>query len=169
MSLGLLEAKLPCDAAAAQPIAREARQAVAAALVELHELSQRSYRPCSPNGGLGAALKELADRAPLTTYLACSPRRPLPPEAEAAGYFVVSQALTNAAKHAEATEVRVGAVVRHTPARCRGGRQRDRWSESRAGSGLRGLADRREALGGRLVVFSPRGRGTIIRAALPCG
>ena len=89
---------------------------------------------------------------------------------EAAVYFVVAEALTNVVKHAEATEVRVRSVA---PTATLAGRDRRRRRRRRRrsseGSGLRGLADRVEALGGRLVVSSPVGEGTAVRAQLPVG
>jgi signal transduction histidine kinase len=168
MSLGLLNAKLPEDPAAAKPIAEEARAALAVALEELRELSHGIHPAVLTERGLGAALEELADRAALPAYAEVSiDERPCP-AVEAAAYFVVSEALTNAAKHSHAGEVRITA-------------SRDRdvlivevvddgigGAVLRGGSGLRGLTDRVEALGGRLVISSPPGRGTTIRADLPC-
>ena len=87
---------------------------------------------------------------------------------EAAAYYLVSEALTNASKHAGACSVRVevrregGAAVVEVADDGRGG------AEAGAGSGLRGLADRIEALGGRLEVESPTGEGTALRARIPC-
>jgi signal transduction histidine kinase len=112
MSLGLLEAKLPSDAEAAWPIAREARQAVAAALAELRELSQGIYPAALAECGLAGALEDLCQRAALPTFIEVSvDHRRLPAEVEAAVYFLVSEALTNAVKHAVATEVRVDVAL----------------------------------------------------------
>jgi signal transduction histidine kinase len=92
----------------------------------------------------------------------------LPVQVETAAYHVVSEALTNAAKHSRATEVRVAA-------RCSGGTLTVEVADDGVGgagngkgSGLRGLADRVEALDGRLTVSSPPGRGTTLRAEFPC-
>jgi signal transduction histidine kinase len=92
-----------------------------------------------------------------------------PAPVETVAYYVVSEALTNAAKHAQAREVRVAA-------RCCGGLLTVEVADDGVGgagtgkgSGLRGLADRAEAVGGRLSVCSAPGRGTTLRAELPCG
>lgn len=95
--------------------------------------------------------------------------RRLPPEVEATAYFLVSEALTNAARHAQAEVIDV--TVSLTPGRLTivvaddgvGG------ATAEAGSGLEGLADRLSALGARLEIESPSGRGTTIRTVLACG
>ena len=169
MSLGLLEAKLAGDPEAARPIAREAREAVAAALAELRELSQGIYPAALAERGLASALAGLCERVALPVHLDVSLDRRLPREVEAAGYFLVSEALTNAVKHAQATEVRIS--VRRQPGRLVvevaddgvGG------ATLASGSGLRGLVDRIEGLGGRLLVLSPPARGTTVQAELPTG
>jgi signal transduction histidine kinase len=92
----------------------------------------------------------------------------LPEQVESAAYFVVSEALSNAAKHSHANEVRLAAskegdaLVLEVVDDGIGG------AAPGGGSGLRGLADRVEALGGRLTVSSPPGRGTTLRAQFPC-
>jgi signal transduction histidine kinase len=116
--------------------------------------------------GLGPAVEALAERALLPVDLLELPRERLPAPVEAAAYYVVSEALANAAKHsrASAVSVRVGANGRSTVVEVAddgvGG------ADPR-GSGLRGLGDRVAALGGRLVVSSEPGRGTSLRADLP--
>jgi signal transduction histidine kinase len=168
MSLGLLETKLPADPEAAKPIAQEARAALAVALEELRELSQGIHPAVLTERGLGAALEELADRAALPAYLEVSIDERPSAAVEAAAYFVVSEALTNAAKHSHASEVRVaaqragGLLTVEVQDNGIGG------AVLVGGSGLRGLTDRVEALGGRLTVSSPPGRGTSLRADIPC-
>jgi signal transduction histidine kinase len=168
MSLGLLDAKLPAEPEAAKPLAREARAALSVALEELRELSHGIHPAVLTERGLAAALEELADRAALPTHLELSIDARPPPRVEGAAYFAVSEALTNAAKHSHAGEVRVTAS-----------RERDLLivevsddgiggAVAEAGSGLRGLTDRVEVLGGRLIVSSPPGRGTTVRAEIPC-
>jgi signal transduction histidine kinase len=168
MSLGLLDAKLPAEPAAAKPLAREARAALTVALEELRELSHGIHPAVLTERGLAAALEELADRAALPAHLELSIDARPPPRVEGAAYFVVSEALTNAVKHSHAGEVRVAAA-----------RERDLLivevaddgiggAVAQGGSGLRGLTDRVEALGGRLILSSPPGRGTTVRAEIPC-
>ena len=93
----------------------------------------------------------------------------LPVQVEAAAYYVVSEALANVTKYAHATAVRVrvdrvdGNALVEVADDGVGG------ADSSRGSGLNGLADRVEALGGRLALVSPVGRGTVVRAEIPCG
>ena len=168
MSLGLLESKLPAQEGDARPLLRETREALALALEELRELTHGIAPPLLVERGLSAALDELCRRAALPTHPRLEVDRRLPDEVESAGYFVASEALTNAAKHSHATEVRVAAW-------CAGGALTVEVADdgiggagTEGGSGLRGLADRVEALGGRFTVSSPPGRGTTLRAEIPC-
>jgi signal transduction histidine kinase len=168
MSLGLLESRLPGEAPVVQPLVREAREALALALQELRELTHGINPPLLTERGLPAALDELCRRAALPTHLDLALDRRLPDQIESSAYFVASEALTNAAKHSHATEVRVLAsyegqsvIVEVTDDGIGG-------AIAAGGSGLRGLADRVEALGGRFTVSSPPGRGTKLRAEIPC-
>jgi signal transduction histidine kinase len=168
MTLGLADARLATEPAAARPIVREARRALADTLDELRELSQGIHPGLLTERGLAPALEELGYRAGTPLQLEVSLGERLSADVEAAVYFLVSEALANVAKHARATGVTVtvrrdGAVV---AVEIRddgvGG------ADGARGSGLRGLADRVEALGGRLDVESPSGGGTTIRAQIPC-
>ncbi len=168
MALGLLESKLPERAGGAQPLVRETRESLALALQELRELTQGINPPLLTERGLTAALEELCRRAALPTRLHVMVDRRLPDQIESAAYFLASEALTNAAKHSHGREVRVAA-------RCEGSLLVLEIADDgigganpAGGSGLRGLADRVEALGGRLTVSSPPGRGTTLRAEIPC-
>jgi signal transduction histidine kinase len=169
MSLGLLESKLPAHEAEARPLLDETREALAVALEELRELTHGINPPLLVERGLSAALDELGRRASLPTHLRLEVERRLPDEVESAAYFMASEALTNAAKHSHASEVRVaawcteGSLIVEVADDGIGG------AGTAGGSGLRGLADRVEALGGRFTVSSPPGRGTTLRAEIPCG
>ena len=168
MSLGLLESKLPAQEGEARPLLRETRAALTLALEELRELTHGISPPLLVERGLAVALDELCRRASLPTHLRLELDRRLPDQVESAAYFVASEALTNAAKHSHASEVRVvascagGAVLVEIADDGIGG------AGTAGGSGLRGLADRVEALGGRFTVSSPPGRGTTLRAEIPC-
>ncbi len=148
---------------------RETREALALALEELRELTHGINPPLLVERGLPAALDELCRRAALPTHLDVAVERRLSDEVESAAYFMASEALTNAAKHSHGREVRVAA-------RDEGQRLTVEVSDdgiggattAAGGSGLRGLADRVEALGGRFTVSSPPGRGTTLRAEIPC-
>ncbi len=168
MSLGLLESKLPTEAVA-QPLVRDTRQALALALAELRELTHGINPPLLTERGLAAALDELCRRASLPTRLQVSLERRLPDQVETAAYFVASEALTNAAKHSHGTEVRVTASDDGRRLTVEVADDGIGAASTSGGSGLRGLEDRVEALGGHFTVSSPPGRGTTLRAEIPCG
>lgn len=170
LSLGLLEAKLADDPNAARPTARQARRAIAAALEDLRELTQGIYPTALAERGLARALEDLCDAALIPAVLRVSLERRMPIQLEAAAYFVASEAVTNAVKHSHATGLRVGAscsangaLILEVTDNGIGGAAAD------GGSGLRGLRDRVEALGGRMIISSPPGRGTTIRVEIPAG
>jgi signal transduction histidine kinase len=141
------------------------QELVDAAIRELNELAN-GVRPAELSDGLDAALPALAARSPLAVSVLVKAER-LPDPIEAAAYFVCSEALANAAKHAQADSARVEAMT---------DTERLQLSVSDNGvggadvngAGLRRLADRVEALGGRLFVESPPGAGTRLLAEIPC-
>jgi PAS domain S-box-containing protein len=137
------------------------------ALEELRELARGIHPAVLTERGLEPAVESLASRAPLPVEVEFDLSERLPGPVEAAAYYVVAEALTNVAKYARATGVSVG-VGRSNGHACIevrddgvGGAAADR------GSGLRGLADRVEALGGRFTLSSPAGAGTTLRAEIP--
>jgi signal transduction histidine kinase len=144
----------------------EAVTQIARAIEELRELA-RGVRPHQLDGGLAPALRELAARAPLPVDIEATGER-FPEDVEAAAYFIASEGLTNAAKHASASGVRLraerlnGHLVISVMDDGVGG------AAASAGSGLRGLTDRVEAQGGTFRLESVDGRGTTIVAELPC-
>jgi signal transduction histidine kinase len=138
-----------------------------AALTELRELARGIHPAILTQAGLEPAIRSLVDRAAITATLDFAVTRPLPERVEAAAYFVVSEALTNVAKHAAANSARVAVreengtlVVEIRDDGCGG-------ADAARGSGLRGLRDRVEAIGGILETASSTGSGTTIRATLP--
>ncbi len=168
MSLGLLESKLPPDQGATVPIVREAQNALALALEELRELTQGIHPTLLVERGLPVALEALCRRAGLPAHLKVDLDIRLSDQVETAAYYFASEALSNAAKHSHGTEVRVDVsydgrtLVVEVADDGIGG------ASVGPGSGLRGLADRVEALGGRFTVSSPPGLGTRLRAEIPC-
>ena len=168
MSLGLLEAKLPEQASGVQPLVRETRQALASALEELRELTHGINPPLLTERGLAAALDELCRRAALPAHLTVTIDRRLPDQVESAAYFMASEALTNASKHAHAHGVSMAASYEDQCLTVEVVDDGVGGATTANGSGLRGLADRVEALGGRFRVSSPVGRGTTLRAEIPC-
>jgi signal transduction histidine kinase len=169
MSLGLLETKLPEAAADARPLIQETRQTLALALQELRELTHGLRPPLLVEQGLAAALDELCRRAALPTQVELELSERLPDEVESAVYFVVSEALGNAAKHSHASQLTVSAAIQDECLTVTVSDDGIGGASPAGGSGLRGMADRVEALGGRFTVSSPPGRGTTLRAEIPCG
>jgi signal transduction histidine kinase len=168
MSLGLLESKLPADDAVARPLVRETREALAVATAELRELTHGINPPLLAEQGLAAALDDLCRRQPLLTRLQSEVEHRLSERVESAAYFTVSESLTNAAKHSHATELGVSVCERDGTLTLTVTDDGIGGAVTGGGSGLRGLTDRVEALGGRLTVSSPPGRGTALRAEIPC-
>jgi signal transduction histidine kinase len=168
MTLGLAESKLAADRPAVEPVLREARDALTVALAELRELTQGIRPAILVERGLAAALDDLSRRAALPVRLDLMISGRLPEQVEGAAYFVASEALANAAKHSHASEVRLSAARREAVLVLVVADDGIGGAAAGGGSGLRGLADRVEALGGRLTVSSPPGRGTTLRAELPC-
>jgi PAS domain S-box-containing protein len=140
---------------------------LALALEELRELARGLHPAILSDHGLPAAVEALAQRAPMPVEVDISLDERLPKPVEAAAYYVVAEALTNVAKYAQASVARVrvhraiGQALVEVADNGIGG------ADERGGSGLRGLVDRVEALGGRLSVASRAGAGTTVRAELP--
>jgi signal transduction histidine kinase len=168
MSLGLLESKLPARPEQARPIVHETRAALTAALAELRELTQGIHPTILVERGLPAALDELCHRSALPARHRVALEQRLPAPVESAAYFLVSEALTNAAKHSHASEVRVAAAYEDPVLVVEVEDDGIGGALAGSGSGLRGLADRVEALGGRFTISSPPGRGTTLHAEIPC-
>jgi signal transduction histidine kinase len=137
------------------------------ALDELRELARGLHPAVLTDRGLAPALESLANRSPFPVTIAGVPAGRLPEPVEAALYYVVAESLTNAAKHSGATE---GSVELSTTPEAVAVEIRDNGSggaDLSSGSGLRGLVDRVEALGGALQLQSPVDGGTLVRAELP--
>jgi signal transduction histidine kinase len=139
---------------------------VADAIEELRELA-RGVRPAGLDDGLSPAMRELASRSPLRTRVEATDER-FDDRLETAAYFVASEALANAAKHARASEVIVSAARSNGHLVVSIHDDGVGGAVACEGSGLAGMTDRVAALGGSLTVESPPGRGTVVRAELPC-
>ena len=146
----------------------EAQNEITRSLEELRAVARGLHPAVLTGHGLGVALEQVAARAPVPVRLSVAIEGRLPEQVEIAAYYVVTESLTNIAKHAQATSASVdiarsGAVVIvEIVDDGIGG------ADSERGSGLRGLADRVEALGGRLRVWTPHGGGTRVQAEIPC-
>jgi PAS domain S-box-containing protein len=168
LALRLAQAKLKTDPAEASNLLGSASDELAQALEELRELARGIHPAVLSDRGLSAALEALAGRAPLPVEVLVPDER-LPPPVEAAAYYVVSEALTNVAKYARASSVDVRVTRLNGRALVEVADDGIGGADPLHGSGLRGLADRVEALDGRLHVESSPGKGTVVRAEIPCG
>jgi signal transduction histidine kinase len=170
MDLGMARAKLETDPAAATALVGEAHEEAKRALAELRDLARGIHPAVLADRGLDAAISALAARSPVPVGVEVeADTGRLPGPVESAAYFVVAEALTNAAKHARAAEIGVR-IARHRDLLIveviddgAGG------ADPARGSGLRGLADRVAAVDGHLTITSPPGGPTVVRAELPCG
>jgi signal transduction histidine kinase len=140
---------------------------LAGALEELQEIARGIHPAVLADGGLGRALRALARRSAVPVELDVRSTARLPEPVEVAAYYVVSEALTNTAKHARASLVRVTADVRHGALELVIRDDGAGGADPTRGSGLIGLTDRVDALGGTIEVESPAGQGTTLRVLLP--
>jgi signal transduction histidine kinase len=167
LALRLLEERFAGDRESRSGL-EQARSEIALSLDELREVA-RGIHPAVVSGhGLGVALESLAARGPVPVRLTVDLQARLQERLEVAAYYVVSESLANVGKHAHANSATVGVartnghLVVEVVDDGVGG------ADSERGTGLRGLADRVEALGGRLRVWTPHGGGTRVRAEIPC-
>jgi signal transduction histidine kinase len=168
LTMRLVETQLATDPAAAKEMLSGAREELAQALAELRELARGIHPAVLTQGGLGAAVEALADRAPMPVEVRAEPVGRLSEPVEGALYFVVSEALVNVAKHAPDASVDVRVWCDETSAQVEV-RDDGPGGADPHGSGLRGLRDRLEALDGSLHVASQPDSGTLIRARVPLG
>jgi signal transduction histidine kinase len=167
LDLRAAEAAVPSDEPELRGQLARIADGLAGALEELRELSRGIHPAILSEGGLGPALKALARRSAVPVELEVDVQGRLPERVEVAAYYVVSEALANAAKHAHASVAEVEAQARdgllHLSVRDDG----VGGATPGGGSGLVGLADRVEALGGTIRVHSPAGQGTRLQIDLP--
>ncbi|MCW6007178.1 CHASE3 domain-containing protein [Micromonospora sp. CPCC 205371] len=161
------EAVAPADAPQLKSQLVEVAWGLTGALDELRELSRGIHPAILSEGGLGPALKSLARRAAVPVELNVNVPTRLPEPVEVAAYFAVSEALTNAAKHAQASVVWVDAKASPESLRVAVRDDGVGGAEAGPGGGLIGLVDRVQALGGTISVTSPAGRGTTLVFDLP--
>jgi signal transduction histidine kinase len=166
LALRMAEAKVRDDAEVGQMLS-QASEELASTLAELREIARGIHPAVLTERGLAPAMEALAARAPIPVDVVLEPVGRLPEAVEATAYYVVAEALTNVAKYAEATAASVMVT-------CPDGRLcievRDDGvggADIGRGSGLRGLADRVEAVGGTLEVESRAGEGTVVAAMIP--
>ncbi|MFF3468303.1 histidine kinase [Streptomyces sp. NPDC002619] len=169
LELGALAKQAEASGAAMADRVKQARAQLLEATAELRELARGLHPMVLAQSGLEPALGALADRSAIPVQLHVAGAGRLPRDVEATAYYVICEALTNAARHSGASVVVVDV------ASVDGGLRVEVTDDGRGGArpgpgmGLQGLADRLAALGGELRVDSPSGGGTRIRAVLPCG
>lgn len=167
VSMELARAKRATDPQEVQNLVVQASTELSDALDELRELARGVYPPSLRERGLAGSLTALAERSSLPMELDLGTHKGIPAHVELAAYFICAEAVTNATKYAKAAWVRI----------CIDGNEKEVRMEitdngiggARPGpdGGLLGIADRAAALGGTLLIDSPEGRGTTIRAVLP--
>jgi PAS domain S-box-containing protein len=166
LTIRLARRQLESDPQAVATSLEGAARELDLALEELRELARGLHPAALTEQGLGPALAGVAKRMEIDIDVKAPDER-LPENIEATTYYIVSEALTNIAKHAEATRARVVITVDGDSLKFeitddgRGG------ADPSAGSGILGLRDRAEAVGGTLFVISPPGKGTVVTAQLP--
>lgn len=168
LDLGRAREKLADDPAAAEPLIAQAHEETKRAMAELRDLVRGIHPSILTDRGLDAAVSALAGRSPVPVSVNVELEGRPPAAAETAAYYVVAEALTNVAKHGEASEAEVridhedGALVVAIQDDGQGGAVRT------PGSGLEGIGQRVDALGGNLEIDSPAGGPTKLKAVIPC-
>lgn len=167
LNLHLVERLLERDPAKARTYLATAQQELSAGLAEIRQLAHGLQPQILVAEGLAAATRELVRRAAFPVELGELPAGRLPDAVEAVAYYVIAESLSNVSKHASATRVTVAARLHFAELLVEITDDGAGGADVDAGSGLRGLEDRVAAVGGRLDVASPEGRGTRICAIIP--
>jgi signal transduction histidine kinase len=168
LNLKLATAMLEQTNHPAAEIVKDALESAAHADADLRELAHGIMPAALRDGGLRAAVRSLLRHIALPVSVEVMPDR-LPIHVETTAYFVVAEALTNAVKHARATGANVRAAVRHGALELEIRDDGAGGADPRHGTGLTGLADRLESIGGTITITSPPGIGTTIAVQLPTG
>jgi len=155
------------DPLAAEAMLEDVGDDLKQALDGLRELARGLHPAVLTDRGLAPALQSLANRSPFPVELTGVPALRLPEPVEAALYYVVAESLTNAAKHSGATKGRIDLSTTTETVTVEIQDNGSGGANLSSGTGLRGLVDRVEALGGELRFQSPAGGGTLIQAELP--
>ena len=164
-----LAERLPSEASEVRAEVSKAAEELADMLDEVRNLSRGSHPAILDDGGLEPALRALARRSAIPVELDVRSSRRLGEPVEVAAYFVVSEALANSLKHAHASKVYVGLEAKETVVHISVRDDGVGGAAPGRGSGLVGMKDRVDALGGTVEIRSPAGAGTSLRVDIPCG
>jgi PAS domain S-box-containing protein len=167
LGLRATESKIPRELNGIRADISHTADALTSAVEDLQEMSRGIHPAILARGGLAPALRALARRSRVPVELEVRGHRDLPEPVEVAAYYVVSEALTNVTKHAQATVVRVELEVTASMVELVISDDGVGGAEPGRGSGLIGLSDRVAALKGTIAIVSPSGRGTTLRASIP--
>ena len=167
MTLGMAKERMDRDPEGAKALVEEAHREAKGALVELRDLARGLHPPVLSDRGLRAAIAGLASRAPVPVEVDVALDRRAPPSIEGIAYFVISEALTNVARHSGATRARVRVAESGRDLLVEVSVDGVGGASAERGTGLRGLADRVGAVDGTFLVSSPPGGPTTLRADLP--
>jgi signal transduction histidine kinase len=171
VSLGLklrtVEASVPPDLGSVREQLAEIVDGLTGVSKDLQEISRGIHPAILSQGGLGPALKTLARRSSVPVELGFGVDQRLPDSVEVAAYYLVAESLTNTAKHAQASEIRLTVDTDGPNLRLSIRDDGIGGADAGRGSGLTGLTDRVEALGGHLQISSPTGHGTSLHATIP--
>ena len=167
LTLRLASQKLGPNGGDVGVLVERSREELDLALRELRELARGIHPAVLVDEGLRAAIESLAERAPLAVEVGDVPRERLPEHIELTAYFVISEALTNITKYARAQRAWVSILQQDGRLVLEVGDDGVGGADAGRGTGLRGLADRLDAIEGRLYVESEPGRGTTVRATMP--
>ena len=168
LQLRLIQTGIRRDPSSAEALVNSASEQLAESLEELRELA-RGIHPAVLAHGLDSALQSLAGRSTVPTAVFSDAPDDLPEQVQLALYFVACEALANVAKYAAATAASVRLASATSGVAIEIADDGVGGADETAGTGLRGLADRVEALGGSLLVTSPAGGGTVVTAEVPFG
>lgn len=167
LTLRMARDRLGPDSRDAAVLLDRSRDELELALSELRELARGIHPAVLADRGLDAAVAMLADRAPLPVEVRQVPAERLPEHIELTAYFVISEALTNISKYAAASRAWVSVTQTNGRLLLEVGDDGVGGADVARGTGLRGLADRLDAIEGRLYIESEPGRGTTVRATMP--
>jgi signal transduction histidine kinase len=168
MELGMALEKFETDPDAARALVGDAHQELQRAIAELRNLARGIHPAVLTDRGLDAALSSLAARSPIPVRLEVELRERPPASVEATAYFIVAEALANAAKHARARAIDVRVRLIGDKLHVEVADDGVGGAEERPGGGIAGLADRASSVEGSLSITSPAGGPTIVAAELPC-